>query len=140
MRSLDRIGACRQGLLVNPAAPPSRRRHRVLAGRPPPAVRAHRLHARDSRIGCPSDGPLVRREPVNGRDLFSRIVYGLRISLLIAFLATGLSVVIGTVFGVISGYFGGWVDTVISRSMDTFLAFPLLLFAIALAGVVPDKA
>ena len=47
---------------------------------------------------------------------------------------------IGTVLGVIAGYFGGWVDTLISRTMDMFLAFPLLLFAIALAGVVPDKA
>src|SRR5439155_13782571 len=46
----------------------------------------------------------------------------------------------GTVLGVISGYFGGWVDTMISRSMDVFLAFPLLLFAIALAGVIPDHA
>nr|WP_238358433.1 ABC transporter permease [Kribbella sandramycini] len=79
-------------------------------------------------------------EPVNGRDIMSRVIYGSRISLLIAFFATLLSVVIGTTLGTIAGFFGGWVDQLISRIMDVFLAFPLLVFAIALAGVVPDDA
>jgi peptide/nickel transport system permease protein len=78
-------------------------------------------------------------EPVTGRDVLSRIVNGARFSLLIAFLATLLAVVIGVFFGVISGYFGGWVDSVIARVMDVFLAFPLLVFALALVGVIPQS-
>ncbi len=92
------------------------------------------------RLGGVTSDFLFGLEPVNGRDLFSRVVYGARISLLIAFFATLLSMVIGTVMGVVSGYFGGWLDALISRTMDVFLAFPLLLFALALAGVIPDQA
>jgi peptide/nickel transport system permease protein len=91
-------------------------------------------------FGSFSTDHLFGVEPPFGRDIFSRIVYGARISLLIAFFATMLSVVLGSTLGVIAGYFGGWVDTVISRAMDVFLAFPLLLFAIALAAVIPDSA
>jgi peptide/nickel transport system permease protein/oligopeptide transport system permease protein len=79
-------------------------------------------------------------EPITGRDLLARVVYGARVSLLIAFLATTLAVGIGVVMGVIAGYFGGWVDSVIARAMDIFLAFPLLVFAIALVGVIPSSA
>jgi len=92
------------------------------------------------RFGGVSSDYLFGLEPQNGRDVFSRIVYGSRISLLIAFLATLLSVIIGVTMGVIAGYFGGWVDSVIGRVMDIFLAFPLIVFAIALAGVIPVSA
>jgi peptide/nickel transport system permease protein len=92
------------------------------------------------RFGGMSRDHLMGIEPVNGRDIFSRVVYGSRISLLIALLATLLSVVIGTTLGIVAGFFGGWVDAVISRTMDIFLAFPLLVLAIALAGVFPEQA
>ena len=79
-------------------------------------------------------------EPQTGRDMLSRIVNGASVSLLIAFLATGLAVGIGVIMGIIAGFFGGWLDSVIARAMDVFLAFPLLVFAIALVGVVPSSA
>jgi len=79
-------------------------------------------------------------EPETGRDVLSRVVNGARYSLLIASLATALAVIIGVFFGIIAGYFGGWVDTLIARTMDVFLAFPLLVFAIALVGVLPTTA
>jgi peptide/nickel transport system permease protein/oligopeptide transport system permease protein len=79
-------------------------------------------------------------EPITGRDLLARVVNGARVSLIIAFLSTALAVGIGVVMGVIAGFFGGWADSVIARAMDIFLAFPLLVFAIALVGVIPSSA
>jgi peptide/nickel transport system permease protein len=71
-------------------------------------------------------------EPASGRDILARLLIGARISLTIAILATVLSVVIGVTLGTIAGFAGGWVDTVISRAMDIMLAFPVLLFSIAI--------
>jgi ABC-type dipeptide/oligopeptide/nickel transport system permease subunit len=80
---------------------------------------------------------LLGVQPVFGRDMFGQIVYGARTSLLIAFSATLLAVTIGVVVGVTAGYFGGWIDSLFSRFMDLILAFPLVLFAIALISVLP---
>jgi peptide/nickel transport system permease protein len=79
-------------------------------------------------------------EPVSGRDMLARTVVGARYSLVIGFLATLLAVVVGVLLGVVAGYFGGWVDSLIARGMDVFLAFPLLVFAIALVDVIPGSA
>lgn len=79
-------------------------------------------------------------EPQYGRDIMTRIIEGSWVSLVVAVGATLLSVVIGVFFGVVSGFYGGWVDTIISRMMDTFLAFPLLLFAISISAALQDGA
>lgn len=69
-----------------------------------------------------------------GRDILSRMIYGVRISLTVGFVAVGISVLIGTCLGLVSGYFGGWVDTLIMRLVDIMLCFPtffLILLVIA---------
>src|SRR3954466_864983 len=70
-----------------------------------------------------------------GRDILARVVAGARISFLVGLTVVTVSAVVGTALGSIAGYFGGWLDDVISRLIDTLLAFPGLLLAIALVAV-----
>ena len=69
-----------------------------------------------------------------GRDLFVRVIYGARTSLLVGVAATGVAVVLGVTLGMIAGYYGGWRDTLITRACDIVLSFPYLLFAIGIVG------
>ncbi|GBF10253.1 ABC transporter permease [Tepidibacillus infernus] len=71
-----------------------------------------------------------------GRDLFTRIIYGAQISLRVGFLSVIGSIVIGTMLGLIAGYYGKWIDMIISRIFDIMLAFPSILLAIAIVTVL----
>jgi ABC-type dipeptide/oligopeptide/nickel transport system permease subunit len=69
-----------------------------------------------------------------GRDVFARTIYGARVSLTVALIATALIVIIGTVAGMVAGFYRGWIDSLLSRIMDVQLAFPVLLLALGLGA------
>lgn len=85
-------------------------------------------------LGCPSDRPqFVMGLDQNTRDVFSRVLHGARLSLVIGMATVGIAIVVGTLLGAVAGYLGGWVDNVIMRVMDVVLAFPALVLVIFLA-------
>jgi peptide/nickel transport system permease protein len=88
-------------------------------------------------LGCADDKPQhLMGIDGNGRDVFSRIVYGARLSLLSGVAAVAMALVVGTVLGLVAGFYGRWADNAIMRCMDVFLAFPALLLAITIVTVL----
>jgi peptide/nickel transport system permease protein len=78
-------------------------------------------------------------EPLTGRDLMARLLYGARVSLIVAVSATALTMVLGVVIGLVAGYARGWLDTVLARLMDIILSFPLLLVVLAMSPVLTQR-
>ena len=71
-----------------------------------------------------------------GRDIFARVIFGARTSLIATFSVVAIIFFLGSVLGVLAGYFGGWVDTIIMRIADMMVSFPGMIFAMAIAGVM----
>ncbi len=82
---------------------------------------------------------ILGADGTTGRDEFLRLLYGAQVSLEIACIATIVGMMIGVTLGAIAGYFGGWIDTIISRLTELVMAFPLLLFAIALGSTIGPR-
>src|SRR5262249_46857355 len=91
-----------------------------------------RVNARQKLQG-PSAAPWFGTDPL-GRDLYSRIVYGARVSLFVGFVGTFLGVGVGSLIGLLAGYFGGKVDMVLMRFSDAVQAFPGLILALAIVA------
>jgi peptide/nickel transport system permease protein len=110
---------------------------KLFGAHPPNAQNSDALDSFGS-AAAPGHGYLMGTDAL-GRDVFSRTIYGARVSLEVAFLATGLIVVIGVTLGMIAGYYRGFVDSALSRSMDVVLAFPVLLLALGLGAACSLK-
>ncbi|MFC4557476.1 nickel transporter permease [Virgibacillus kekensis] len=102
-----------------------------------PAIATHNPTEQSivDRYQAPSGEHILGTDAL-GRDIYSRIIYGSRISIQIGVIAVGISMVIGVLLGGIAGYFGKWVDHIIMRFIDILLAFPSILLAIALVAVL----
>jgi ABC-type dipeptide/oligopeptide/nickel transport system permease subunit len=88
-------------------------------------------------FGCPADQTQhLFGIDGNSRDLFSRVIYGSRLSLQIGLATIGFAIIIGGLIGAVAGFLGGWIDDALMRTMDVLMAFPSLLLAIAIVSAL----
>src|SRR3954466_9075805 len=111
---------------------------RKLVGAPPPNLQSTTALDDFGLPKGPSSAHLFGVDQI-GRDVFSRVLSGAQVSLIVAFVGTGLSVMIGVTLGMIAGFFRGWVDTAIARVIDILLAFPVLLLGLGIASACSTK-
>jgi peptide/nickel transport system permease protein len=104
-----------------------------LAGQREPNVQSTEYLDEFGSAGAPSADNWFGTDAL-GRSVFSRVVDGAQVSLRVAFLSTGIILVVGVTLGMVAGYFRGWADTALSRTMDVILAFPVLLLALGLGA------
>ena len=88
-----------------------------------------------NKLKGPSDEHIMGTDSI-GRDVFSRIIYGTRISLLVGVVCEAIAVPIGVVLGCIAGYYGGWADMVISRLIEVLGSFPFIIFALCIMFLI----
>jgi peptide/nickel transport system permease protein len=94
----------------------------------------HETNLRDRGASPTLDHPLGRDDI--GRDVLSRLIRGTRVAFIVALSAMTISLAIGLTVGAVSGYFGGWIDSALSRLVDALMAFPLLVLLITLSAVI----
>lgn len=139
---------------IQKSATPKRRPSRLLRNKPSvvgavivllvllsallaPVLTPYSLEDRDirARFQPPSAEHIMGTDNF-GRDTFTRVAYGARVSVLVALVAVGIGLVIGVLVGSFAGFFGGVVDTVLMRTVDVFMAFPAILLALALIAAL----
>jgi peptide/nickel transport system permease protein len=89
--------------------------------------------------GAPPTGAHIMGMDFSGRDVFSRVLFGGRISLLIGFSSMLSAIIVGTTLGAVAGYFGGWIDNIVMRLTDVMLSFPLYLLLFVLSAFIAGQ-